>query len=90
MDVKVQLQTRNVTSGDLVVRTYNYVNRDYVGQLPVGSAPAPTPDLLLPSAYTSFWAWVEAVGRGLTSLSANTYVDSGVVASWSVNEEEAG
>ena len=37
--------------------------------------------------YESFWAWADAVGRAIIALSSDTYVDSKVSASWSINEE---
>lgn len=92
----------NITVGSLENgssrnRTFNYVNRDYLGSIAVKPPVTPTPEdnpqvqgNYLPVGYDTFWDWVAAIGRGINSLSLNTYIGTSVTASWDTNEALGG
>lgn len=78
-----------------VNKKFSYINPSFVGSIALAWKQTPTGDesvagVMLPYNYQSYWAWANAVFRGLNSLSNNTYVDSLVGAVWSLNEENAG
>lgn len=95
-DAKMQLKLQDTTGANSVSRTYGYINKSYIGSLAIpysSSQPAPGEDMvagaMLPPNYSSFWAWMDAVGRGLTSLSMSVYEDAVFSISASTVEELA-
>lgn len=78
-----------------VNKKFSYINPSFLSSIALPWSNQPQPDdlitgVMLPYNYQTYWAWANAVFRGLNSLSNNTYVDSLIGASWSLNEENAG
>lgn len=95
VDVFATLVSRNPDTFKEVNKKFSYINPSYIGTVALPWSQTPTPvdsitGVMLPYNYDSFWAWASAVLRGLNSLSNNTYVDSLIGASWSLNEQLAG
>lgn len=83
------------STGESATKDFNGVNPNFIAQIGVPYAyPPPSPEdmqitgKMLPDTYASFWAWVDAVGRGINSLTTSTYNDSRITAVFSANEEE--
>lgn len=97
--VKMVVTTHDAGEGTstTVNRTYTNINRGFLTSIGVTNPypnppvdPPSVPAQILPVGYNSFWAWADAVARGLNSLSRNTFEDCTVAATWSTTEELAG
>lgn len=90
---KLTVITTNVSTGDSESKDFNGVNPKYLASIGVPYSVSPTPEgsaitgKMLPQGYNTFWAWADAVGRGIASLSTNTYYNSRVQAIFDVNQE---
>lgn len=81
------------TTGENETKDFNGVNPNYIGSLGTPYQMQPVPEdqsvigTMLPNGYSSFWEWADAVGRGINSLTTNSYNDSRIQAVFSVNQE---
>lgn len=92
---KLTVISTNVNTGEAESKDFNGVNPNYLGSLGVPYVQQPTPEdtqitgTTLPDGYDTFWEWAAAVGRGIASLSTNSYFNSRVQAVFDVNQEVA-
>lgn len=86
---KLTVITTNVSTGDGESKDFNGVNPKYLASIgvPYSAEGSSITGTKLPQGYNTFWAWADAVGRGIASLSTNTYYNSRVQAIFDVNQE---
>lgn len=92
MTTKLNVTSRN-TNGESAQKSYGNINSEYIAQIGVPELTPTGAVKILPytsdgtTVYSTFWNWSDAVARTLYTLSADTYINSTVSASWDVNEE---
>lgn len=92
---KLTVISTNVNTGESETKDFNGVNPKYIAAIGVPYSMQPTPEdvsitgTTLPQGYETFWAWASAVGRGISSLTTNSYANSRVQAIFDVNQEVA-
>lgn len=85
MKLTLSITTNDPSTNTAGTRSYGNVNRDYITLTQPGAAH--TLPYYNGTQYESFASWTNAVARGIVSLSNNTYMDSLINATFSVNEE---
>lgn len=87
---KITVQSTG-TTGTSDSKDFNGVNSNYV--VNIGFEPSTAhkevDGIDLPDNYETFWAWADAVARGINSLTTGSYVRCNVTAVFDTGEEMA-